>query len=435
MKSSPSLKLRKILNDLKRRPEDAAKDLGISKDKIDKILSNEAKLDLNLIEKAVQVWPVNYSDFFHIEDDTKNGYKIFKSSQSNSSERIMYRGGKPYYLYKDTVMSKVSPFRPEWIQELAVVDNLDPSDDKVKFNNGHFLHQFTYFIGPVNFYYIENKEKKVAAMNTGDSMYISPYVPHTFTTRKNSKNELGHILALTYTDKIDGESVNELSAIGYDLAKKFKLNINNESESFVDNLNYQLNAASMTYENIKENINIDLNKFSKEKKPPDLITLKRISDYLNINIRDLLPPIKNHEVKIKKYEDNRSWFFPSTQNQIYKFLELTNLAQLPLSKAYELQILQEQEHSSNMEIPCHQYIYNVGEKNCSIKIEDKFTEKFEPGDSIYLKPYLKHKFYNKGKLLILRIGGKISGDVLYQLSMISEENIKRLIEDNKAWFD
>ena len=51
MKSSPNLKLRKILNDLKRRPEDAAKDLGISKDKIDKILSNEVKLDLDLIEK------------------------------------------------------------------------------------------------------------------------------------------------------------------------------------------------------------------------------------------------------------------------------------------------------------------------------------------------------------------------------------------------
>ena len=88
-----------------------------------------------------------------------------------------------------------------------------------------------------------------------------------------------------------------------------------------------------------------------------------------------------------------------------------------------------------MEIPCHQYIYNVGEKKCTIKIEDKLTEKFEPGDSIYLKPYLKHKFFNASKLVVLRIGGKISGDVLYQLSMISENNIKRLIQDNKPWFD
>ena len=52
MKSSPNLKLRKILNDLKRRPEDAAKDLGISKDKISKILSNKLKLDNSLLAKA-----------------------------------------------------------------------------------------------------------------------------------------------------------------------------------------------------------------------------------------------------------------------------------------------------------------------------------------------------------------------------------------------
>ena len=63
MKSSTSIRLRKILNDLKKRPKDAAKDLGISEDKIEKILNNEAKVDLELIEKAVKIWPVNYSDF------------------------------------------------------------------------------------------------------------------------------------------------------------------------------------------------------------------------------------------------------------------------------------------------------------------------------------------------------------------------------------
>jgi len=246
---------------------------------------------------------------------------------------------------------------------------------------------------------------------------------------------LGCILALTYTDKIDGESLNELSAIGYDLAKKYKLNINDDTEGFSSNLKYHLNAASMTYENFEKETNIDLKKIIETKKIPDLKILKKISTYLNINIRDLLPPIKNQEVKIKKYNDSRSWMFPSKENNIYKFVELTNISQLPLSKAYELQILNDKEHNFNLEIPCHQYIYNVGGKKCTIKIDDKFTEELEEGDSIYLKPYLKHKFFNTGKLLVLRIGGKISGDAMYQLSMISEENIKRLINDNKPWFN
>ena len=173
-----SKKFRKILNDLKRRPEDAAKDLGVSKKRVQKILRNKTFSDINILEKAVKVWPVNYSDFFFTQDDTRNGYKIFRLSESNKSERIMHRGGKPYYSYKDTVMSKLSPFRPEWIEELVVVKDNKPTNTNVKFNNGHFLHQFTYFIGPVNFYYIENGKKKVAIMNTGDSMYISPYIPH-----------------------------------------------------------------------------------------------------------------------------------------------------------------------------------------------------------------------------------------------------------------
>ena len=37
----------------------------------------------------------------------------------------------------------------------------------------------------VNFYFIEAGVKKVEVMNTGDSMYISPYIPHSFATRKN----------------------------------------------------------------------------------------------------------------------------------------------------------------------------------------------------------------------------------------------------------
>lgn len=156
----------------------------------------------------MKVWLVNYSDFFLIEDDTKNGLRIFKKEDYDKTAREMSRDGKPYYLYKDTVMSKLSPFRPEWIVELITVNDSNPQNNEVKFNNGHFLHQFTYFIEPVNFYYVENGQKKVAEMNTDHSMYISPYIPHSFTTRKNKEKVNGLILALTYTDKVDNEVLN-----------------------------------------------------------------------------------------------------------------------------------------------------------------------------------------------------------------------------------
>ena len=98
-----NIKFRKILNDLKRRPEDAAKDLSISKKKINAILSNKSKLDFRIIQKAVNIWPVNYGEFFSFTDDTKYGFKVMRADQSNKSKRIMSRGGNPYYLYKDTL--------------------------------------------------------------------------------------------------------------------------------------------------------------------------------------------------------------------------------------------------------------------------------------------------------------------------------------------
>ncbi len=428
-----NIKFRKILNDLKRRPEDAAKDLKISKKKINNILSNKSKINFQIIKKAVDIWPVNFGDFFSFVDDTHFDFKIMRAAQSNSSQRIMSRGGNPYYLYKDTIMSKLSPFRPELITELTIVKDNRPENPLVKFNNGHFLHQFTYFIGPVNFYYIKNNKKIVARMNTGDSMYISPYVPHSFTTRKNKQNELGKIFTLTYTDKIDNETLNELSALGYDIAKKYKLNLKNEKISFWSNLENILKNSSLTLNEFKRKSLIDLSKLKKNKNIPNEKSLKKISKFLNIHIRDLLPPNNTVEVKIQKYQDNKKWFYPSNKKKDYLFNELTNIPQLPNSRGYEVTLKNDKTKTSFLEVPSHQYIYNLGMTKINFTIDNK-NGYLNPQDSMYIKPNKKHCFFKKGKLLILRLGGRISGDSLYQMSMISEKNLKRTIQDYKPWF-
>jgi methylphosphonate synthase len=430
-----ALKFRKILNDLKRRPEDAAKDLNISIGEINKILSGEVDPDFRLLKQATKIWPVNLNDFFGIEDDTINNYKIFTKADSDKTIRVMQRKDKPYYKYKDTVMSKISPFRPEWIEELVIVNDSSPENPNVVFNNGHFLHQFTYFIGPVNFYYIdENGKKNLEQMNTGDSMYISPYTPHSFTTRKNKENKLGLILALTYTDKIDNEVLNELSVIGNELAKKYLINYNNEINGFKKNLQYYLNLSSLTEEIFEKINNINLKKIYNTNSMPSLEDIEKITSALNINLKDLIPNKKFTSVKIGRYEKSLTWYYPSEENHIYKFIELTNVNQLPCSKALELTIVHEEDHETFLEVPAHQYLYNIGETDCVLETE-KIKQKFSPGDSIYLKPNVKHKFSKKSKILILRIGGKIYGENLFHISSLSEKNFERLLNDNKPWFN
>jgi len=148
-----------------------------------------------------------YQNRFPVLDDTSQGVRICTMEQTRGTERKMYRGPEGdkvlFYTYADTAMSATSLFRPEWIAEHYVHDGCDGEFvPDWAFNNGHFEHQITYFIGPVNFHWKSNGKKHVMKMDTGDVNYITPFVPHTFTTRETGK---GLILAVTYGGAIAGE--------------------------------------------------------------------------------------------------------------------------------------------------------------------------------------------------------------------------------------
>ncbi len=431
-------KFKKILNDIKRRPEDASKELGIEEKVFQKYLNGEMLIPFDVVKKSVEMWSLNYNDFFSVEDDAPKGFKYMSSSDSDLSKRLMHRNNKPYYLYKDTAYSRLSPFKPEWIEELLVVDNNDPENNEIAYNNGHFLHQFTYFIGEVNFYYIESGVKKVAVMSTGDSMYISPYIPHSFATRKNENNANGIILALTYADKLDHNCVDELNAIGVTLSKKYKMNLENEIQAFKSNLKYFLQINSINIETLSEKLNLpEITNFEKINQLPDYDTINKVAKYLEINLRDLLPIHNDAKVTIKKNSECNQWYYPNKKNKTYIFTVLAGAKKLPVSKAFEMQILQETYNEmSDLESPTHQYVYNIGQNPCNFYVNSHFEKEILPGDSLYIKPNLRHAFSSlNSKLLVLRTGGKISGDPLYHFSHVEDNQISRVIDDNKQWFN
>ena len=86
----------------------------------------------------------------------------------------------------------------------------------------------------------------------------------------------------------------------------------------------------------------------------------------------------------------------------------------------------------------HQYVYNIGNNPIVINWEfdgKEFSENIESGDSLYIKPFIKHNFRGNGKLLILRIGGKVVGDSQRELSFIGKNNTERAISETMQWFD
>ena len=429
-----------IINDIKRRPSDAAKELGISNEEIQNIINGKIKLSSEIISKAVEIWPLNSRDFYVMHDDCPNGLKIMRCEDSVKSSRIMHRSGKPYYEYRDTAMSSVGPFRPEWIEQLCIVDDNEPNNRQVQWNNGHFMHQFTYFIGDVNFYYIdENGEKIISVMNKGDSNYITPFTPHSFATRKDAKKN-GMILALTYGNNLSGDSQHELSSIGKKLGKEFALDFSSKEIASASLLKFHRNNSSLTLHELSQRTNMDIEKLRnfENEKIPTYSEYTILAECLNVNIRDLLPYDKiANKVIVQFHKNTKKWFYPEdTKN--YELVELANANSLPYSKALEVNILSENDKTLDLKIGLHQYGYNIGNTDVSISYESNDglkTDVIKPGDSFYLKPFVAHNFRGTGKLLVLRISGKITGEPQRELSLIGKKNTTRVINESLQWFD
>jgi len=437
---------RAILNDLKRRPEDAAAELGVAVAEIEQIIGGERPLPPELVERATATWPVSPRDFYLLRDDAPTGVRIHRAADSERSSRVMSRAGSAYYEYRDTAMSSLAQFRPEWIKELCIVDDDDAENAAVQWNNGHFLHQFTYFVGPVNFYYRgPDGAKQVAVMETGDSMYISPFVPHSFASRRNERGELGIILALTYGDKLGGETRQEVSALGAELASGLALEFGNHERAFGSLLRFQRQGLSLTVGELARRANLEaswIEELEAGNGQPSDQELRGLAEALRVSVRDLMvPDVHEDAVLVQKYGDGARWSYPE-DDAAYEIVELTPVRSMPFSKGLEINVLRDGEPEADLNAGLHQYVYNVGAEPVTLAWRldgDLQQETLEPADSAYLKPSLPHGYRGAGgQLLVLRIGGRITGDGQMELSRIlahGPENLARVVGDSKQWYD
>ena len=166
--------------------------------------------------------------------------------------------------------------------------------------------------------------------------------------------------------------------------------------------------------------------------------LSLLAKALRINVRDLIPNDKiENKVVIQHYEKARKWNFPLSTTA-YEFIELASTTALPFSKAFEINVRSIDNSELDLRVGLHQFIYNIGETNIILNWEienEKIQTTIYPGDSLYIKPFIKHNFRGDGKLLVLRIGGKIAGEAQRELSILGKDNVKRAISETTQWFD
>ena len=392
----------------------------------------------------VSTYPVSLTDLWIEKDDTDGGVKIVSASNSKSSRRIFERlnsGGVPsqYYEYRDTAMSKMAPFRPEWIRQLRIVSDADPNNNDVAYNHGHLMHQMTFFVGPVNFYWEVGETQHCAELDTGDSNYITPFVPHSFTSRVS--NNLGLIIAVTYGGAVR-RALDEFRHIKPEDAESLVADPRRKDRVFAKLLARYAASESMSTGQLLERL--ILAGIPKARAcslmgegEPTSEEIERIANALHLRPADItVAPMKLEEEVVVHKRSQIGRLYPDDSEPSYEFRELARTKHQPDVKGLDVSVIGN--GRSEIRHGLHEYIYNYGEAPVTMYWGNNRTALLAPGDSAYVKPLIKHSFEkidsNTGKLVMIRVPGGLNGSVLDEFSTFSPMGRSRVIEESKRWF-
>jgi transcriptional regulator with XRE-family HTH domain len=429
--------LRSAANDLKRDELTAAGDLELTEADYQKALAGLAEPDWSLLRRASQNWPVNERDLLPLHDDVPLGVVIHRLAQSQASERVLQRRGADYYRYRDTAMSRVASFRPEHIRMLRVVDDNDPYNPAVEWNNGHLLYQFTYFVGPVNYYYSWQGTCYCVPMNTGDSVWGVPFAPHSFTSRDAGQD--AYILALTYGGQLLGDSQAELAVLGPDAASQLALP-NDEAAT----LRSLLQAKLLSPPEAAARSGIDpvrLSQLYKGETTPSWDERTALAEALDVSLRDLLPPRTSVQcgVMIQPGPSARSWCLPDADHPGYRLRELAGDPSHPDTAAFEITVLG-QPDPELLRSHQHSYLYVLAGASVRLRWQHRggrHDRLLQPGDSAYLLPELGFSLAvddQPATVLLLRIGGAVNARVRYALGSMSDRQLRRYLHEDRRWY-
>jgi len=433
-------------NDLKRTVQSMADDLSIDYEFLQRVVNGDcAKEDtIKVIELIGNTYPIDSSDLMLINDDCNNGVLYFSADDSKRTSRVFNRINRknqhtPYYEYRDTAMSKLSPFKPEWIREIRIVSDSNPNNLDVVYNNGHFMHQMTFFVGPVNFYYVIDGKKYCVQMNTGDSNYITPFIPHSFANRDESQE--AYIVAITFGGDVR-RAQKELYALGSDKAKKYSIDIRNENKAISQLIQQHMDNENLTKKNISGLVDIDkLLDFGRKK---TIREIEEISKVLNIAPSDLMIPEyrKDHEVVVCKKSKTEAVNYPNNKDIVYKIYNASRANKLPNLKSFNVHVLStEIEEEDLFKTSLHNYIFNYSKTDVlMVWVDDnrKHSQLLKTGDSAYIQPFVDYGFKNVlggvvSKIFIARISGGINFCTQKELSYFLD--IARVAKENKCWFN
>ncbi|NQU61386.1 MAG: hypothetical protein HQ512_09665 [Rhodospirillales bacterium] len=442
-------------NDLKRTPEALAEEIEFDIDTIHAAIDGRSPVETAeaIIRAMADKYPVSLADLWVEPDDTESGVKIMRDEESRATLRFFDRKDRdgdltPYYEYRDTAMSRTAPFKPEWIQPIRLVDDADPDNPDVAYNHGHLMHQCTFFIGEVNFYWRIAGQGYCTEMNTGDSNYISPFVPHSFAGRNPDRP--GLILAVTYGGDVR-RALGQFGLIGPNSADELAGNPTNSIGAFRARLDRYLAAESLNRQDLADRLlaggmdrtRIDMLTGGNE--VPTADETVALAKALHIRAEDLMvTPLEDEgPVTVRYAGDTPERLYPKVNNPAYRMRELARTRRQPGLKGFDLSVLSGVDTTEGQfRHSLHQYVYNYGGVPVSVlwnEGENENADIINPGDSAYIRPMVSHSFsvapdQDEGRLVIVRIPGTLSDAVIDEFSTFAVEGRSRVAGETKQWF-
>ena len=426
--------VRGALNDLKRTPAVVSKELSFDEELLKEIINGNAKK--NSVESLQRLlsdnYPTSVRDIYVDKDTSTDGVWVCSEKESRDSARIFSRlnsngDNLPYYRYMDTATSSITPFKPELIEELIYVDNNDPMNPLVVMNKGHLLTQYTYFIGPVNFYYTVQGTRICIPMNTGDSCLITPYVPHSFTSRDKENPANAKIVAVTFSGDVKRQ-LSDLVHVKSAHMLKCSGNMRRPASVRRQRLLRKMELRGMSEENVQfyllsQGLNVEkvTNILRGEGGDESWNLLAEFMEESSgaFTVREL---VLNEEVAVQKGTIMH-------QNGIRC---LARSRHFPDVGALEVSV---DKTGANLYSRFFQYVFNTSD--CDVEVTwDGHVHTLSRYGSLVAKPFINITATSKGtsKLFVAKVPGCVSLAALHECALFAEEGGKRMMTNNSKWW-
>lgn len=436
-----------VANDLKRDAHILSEELHMDTALVRSVLAGDASAAdaLSLLQSMAHTYPVSMRELWVDVADTRGGVLVMSADASQRSGRVYERTDgagrtRPYFEYRDTAMSRTGPYKPEYVRPLRPVDDADPDNPALAYNKGHLLHQLTFYVGDVNVYWEQDGQRHCRQMRTGDSSYMTPFVPHSFALRGEDSD--GYILAVTYTGEVEPAIATFSRHAGDDLAA-LAGDARDEGQLFAALMARVLAARSLEAEQLAEALVAQgvaparsAQLASGQGPLPTDDEQRELAACLGLNpgYFGLSRMTRDQEVVIRQ-ADNLSRAFPHRGDAAYEITDLASTPHQPNLRGFNVRVRAGAGGQGVFRHHFHEYVYNYGSAPAWLHVNDEVHD-LAPGASAYVAPLKPHHFTASAEdahLLVVRVSGAMNEAAIREYATYAPGR-ERVARETTRWF-